>query len=142
MTKFKTRFTATRKPMQITAKSMTKQSFKDEVDIYNVLEKYKNTGILPRPRGELSYGDFSQVGSFQEAVHMVQQAEEQFMELPSHIRDQFGHDPVAFVAFVENPKNQEELVKMGLATQTIQLSKNDTPPKTEPPKEEPSKSKD
>lgn len=100
--------------------SMTKQSEKDSADINNIMARYQKTGILPDLiKKEPRYGDFSEVTSYMDAIQIVQLAEEQFSALDAHIRKRFDNDPSKFLDFVHDPKNQDELVKMGLATRKV-----------------------
>ena len=46
---------------------------------------------------------------------MINEANANFMEIPSHIREKFGNDAGRFFEFVTDPKNEKELVMMGLA---------------------------
>lgn len=96
--------------------SLTKQYFKEECDINNILKKFNATGQLPDMiKQNPVYGDFSDVASFQEALSIVNHAYEQFEALPSTLRDRFANDPEKFLAFCEDGNNLEELVKLGLA---------------------------
>lgn len=96
--------------------SLTKQADKEACDINKILERYNRTGQLPDliledPR----YGDFSSVPTFQEAFEIVARAEAQFSALDARVRDRFTNDPVAMLAFCNDPANFEEMVKLGLA---------------------------
>jgi len=100
-----------------TGPGMTKQEFREECNVNNILRKYRKTGLLPSMiKSNPQYGDFSDVGSYQEACNIVLFAQEQFSALPASTRDRFGNDPVKFLEFVNDPRNSDELVKMGLAT--------------------------
>lgn len=114
---FSTRYSVKlRKPLQNNEPSLTKQSFKDEVDANNILRKYTETGVLPSSnRGSPLYSDFSNVPSYQESLNTVMKAEEQFAGLPAIVRNRFHNDPGEFLAFATNPDNSKELVKLGLA---------------------------
>jgi hypothetical protein len=58
------------------------------------------------------------------------------MEIPSEIRKQFNNNAGEFFNFVQDPNNQPELVKMGLATAPIKESA--TPVADKPSSEVPS----
>lgn len=97
--------------------SLTKQSMKDECDINNVLKRYETTGVLPDYIKENpQYGDFSDVGTFQEAMDTINRSMEQFNMLSAKVRDRFANDPVKFLAFVNDAQNIDEMVSLGLAT--------------------------
>lgn len=107
--------------------SRTKQSFRDECDINNVMKKFERTGILPEMiKQNPQYGDFSDVESFQEAQNIVIHANEQFMALDAHIRKRFDNNPAKFLEFVSYPENLDEMVKLGIATK--KEKKEATPP--------------
>lgn len=115
--------------------SMTKQSFKDECDINNIMRKYQNTGQLPAMiKSNPTYGDFSKVGSYQESLHVVMKAQEQFDALSSKIRRRFDNDPAKFLEFCNNKENREEMIELGL----IEVKKEELKPikKEETPKED------
>lgn len=114
---FRTRFTERRKVAYKTkGASRTKQSMKDECDVNNILKRYQKTGLLPvatGPGGD--YIDVSAVGEYQESLNTVIRAQEAFAALPSGVRARFSNDPAQFLSFVGDPKNADELVKLGLA---------------------------
>lgn len=95
--------------------TMTKQSFKDECDINNILKRYEKTGSLPSMILENpQYGDYSDVPSYQDALHIVMKAEDQFSSLSAKLRERFDNDPAKFLAFADDPKNKEEMDELGL----------------------------
>lgn len=99
---------------------LTKQNMKDECDINVITKRYERTGSLPDliakdPR----YGDFSDVPSFQDSLHIVAHANEQFAALDAPVRRRFNNDPAEFLAFATNPVNLDEMVKLGLATKKV-----------------------
>lgn len=123
-------------------KSRTKQSFKDEVNVNNVIKKYRITGQMPMTMGEPMYGDFSDVKSYQESINIVMKADEQFKRLPSDIRKKFENDPAKFLEFVGNPDNHEEMVKMKLAKHKAVGDSKESPEAAKKVPESSSKKKD
>jgi len=97
------------------APSLTKQSFKKECDINEIVRKAAATGILPAETRAKIYADFSDPMDYQTALNTVMDAQVQFENLPSKVREQFNNDPTKFLEFATNPENGTELVKMGLA---------------------------
>lgn len=94
---------------------MTKQSFKDETDINNIMAKYKNTGLIDHISDfKGSYGDFTNVQEYQLSLNQVLAAQESFEQLPSGIRARFNNSPSALMSFLENPTNLDEAVELGL----------------------------
>lgn len=95
---------------------VTKQSFRDECDIRSLVEKYEQTGQLPNMIAkDPMWGDFSDLPSYQESLNIVIKAQEQFMALPAHVRDRFANEPAHFLEFMGDPKNADEIVRLGLA---------------------------
>lgn len=108
--------------------SMTKQSFKDECDVNLIMKRYQKTGVLPmvsnrQPR----YEDFGTGLDFHEAMQHVVAAQEMFNSLPSSVRSRFGNDAGAFLDFVQNPENVEEMRKMGLLSSKEPPQADDKP---------------
>jgi len=97
-------------------KTRVKQSFKDECDINNILRQYSNTGMVTHIRNEQPrYADLPDDVDFQTAMNTVIQAESAFASLPSKVRNRFHNDPAEFLAFMADPKNEAEMIALGLA---------------------------
>lgn len=101
--------------------SRTKQSFKDECDINNIVSRYKKTGVLPDSAraGMGRYGDFSAVPSYHEMHQRVLAANEVFALLPAKIRRELGNDPGALIRLSETPDGVKRLVELGLGKEPI-----------------------
>lgn len=95
--------------------SLTKQSFREECDVNVVLAKYGVTPVGPHPGVSPIFDDFSGTADFLAAQCKILDAEAHFAALPSAIRDRFKNNPAELLAFVGDPKNQDEAVKLGLA---------------------------
>lgn len=96
--------------------SMTKQSFKEECDINCIIERARlgqDMSSVVRDR-VAQYGDFTNVPSFQEALNLVNRANGMFMSLDASIRERFANDPSRMIAFLQDVKNYDEAVKLGL----------------------------
>lgn len=93
----------------------THQSFKDECDINSVMERHRLTGIARGSAGRPQYGDFSNLGDYQQALDLVAKADQLFGELPAKVRGRFNNNPDLFVQFCDDPENAEEAVKLGIA---------------------------
>lgn len=92
----------------------TKQSFKDECDINQIMSRYQKTGILEFvAKHAAQYGDCTGI-DYQEGMQILTQAKSMFAELPSSIRTQFHNDPGEFLDFVNDPENRAEMREMGL----------------------------
>lgn len=96
--------------------SLTQQHFKAECDINNIIKRFAQTGeITHLNKRKGSFQDLSNIGeSYQEMLDTVQKAQDAFMELDPIIRDRFRNDPGNLLAFISNPQNREEAIKLGL----------------------------
>lgn len=104
--------------------SMTQQQFKDEADINYIVLMYDSSGVMPTFHGDGQpaqpvFGDFASLpDNAQEMYNRMIEAKNNFDNLPLDVRKRFNYDPAAFLDFVDNPENLDELVAMGLATKT------------------------
>lgn len=103
----------------------TRQDQADDADINVIVKRYGLSGQLPvvRPKIPLE-ADFREAGEFDlgAALRFVRDANAAFMAYPAEVRAKFENDPAKFVAFVENPANKEECVRLGI------LPKDPPPP--------------
>lgn len=96
--------------------SLTKQSFKDECDINNVLKNYERNGVVTHVSNKRPhYGDFTGVEDYQSAMNKIIAVEDAFYQLPAAARKRFDNNPAAFLDFCSNPENIDELRSLGLA---------------------------
>ena len=93
--------------------SKTQQQFKDKCDINKIVKKFAQTGLLPQKQGA-QYLDVSNVGDYTESLATVKAAEDAMYQLPSEIRKKVKNDPVKALAYIQDEKNKDELIKYGL----------------------------
>lgn len=95
---------------------LTQQSAAQECDINYIVERAKRgadiTHLNPRiPR----YGDFTEVPTdLRDCLNKVRQADEAFMSLDAQVRKRFENDPARLLDFLNDPKNRDEAVSLGL----------------------------
>lgn len=101
-------------------KPLTQQSGKDECDINLIIERAKRGAVI-EPRGDVPmYGDFTQIPTdLRDCLNTVRQADELFMSLDANVRRLFDNDPALMLDFLNDPKNREEAVKLGLVTAPV-----------------------
>lgn len=97
-----------------TEPSMTDPSLKDEVDINNIVKKYRATGELPLTAKPGFYGDVSAMPDYRQAMDIVRSADEAFSALPARVRAEFMNDPAVMLRFLENPENRDRAIELGL----------------------------
>ncbi|AZL82952.1 internal scaffolding protein [Apis mellifera associated microvirus 25] len=109
--------------------SKTEQSFQKECDVNEIIRKYMKTGqITHMARNQGSYADVSEIPDLHSAMIQVSQAQQAFDSLPAELRKRFGNSPVAMVEFLQNPKNDEEAIELGLKTKKPGLVENQPEP--------------
>lgn len=120
--------------------SRTQQQFRDQVNVNSIMAKYKKTGLIDHVRDNPgTYSDMTQIGSYQDALQKVINAQQTFETLPSNLRQKFGHDPQQLITFLSDDKNYDEAVQLGLVIQKEQPQTPAAPSKKtktpEPPQE-------
>jgi phage internal scaffolding protein len=93
--------------------SLTKQSFKNECDVNNILKNYNKTGVMPENFNPGEYRDLDGT-DYQEYMQTVASANSMFEELPSALRKRFKNDPAQLLSFVHDEKNVAEAHSLGL----------------------------
>lgn len=103
------------RPMRDWGPSKTRQSEAADADINVIMARYEKTGRLPLGDGrDPQYLDVSELGDYRTVLDQVRAAEAVFMQFPAKVRAEFDNDPAAFLDFVVDPANEEEVRKMGL----------------------------
>lgn len=94
---------------------LTQQSAKDECDINLIVEAAKRGAMPTHLTSRIPFfGSNIGVPSLREALTIVDEANLAFASLDAHIRDRFQNDPVKLVEFVNDSKNRDEAIKLGL----------------------------
>lgn len=95
--------------------SLTEQAHLNDADVNTIIARHRKTGQVPIFTGKQpTYGDFSGVVDFQDSLNRIAQAEQDFMSLPSKIRNKFKNDPGQLIEFVNDPANEQECYELGL----------------------------
>jgi hypothetical protein len=103
-------------PVKEWPQSLTKQNHRDECNINYIVNKFQKTGVIThRNKYEGNYDDVTGV-DFTTSMNMVKAGESMFAELPSAERRSFNNDPAKFMTWINNPENQDEMIKRGYAT--------------------------
>lgn len=89
----------------------TKQCFKDECDIQKIMARADKAGTISHlEKFQGVYADYSDVDFF-EMTQILTKGREVFDELPAELRQEFGQSPAKFFAYVNDPKNKDDLLK-------------------------------
>ena len=94
---------------------ITKQEFKDECDINNILSTYKLTGMINHINNNKPlYTDLPDQTDYQQSLNTILTADTAFQALPSLVRDFFEGDPAKFLAAFSDPDMVPKLREFGL----------------------------
>lgn len=97
--------------------SKTDQSFAEKVNVNNIMATYIKTGQIKHlRRNQGVYADLTQIGDLSSAIQQVEKANQGFLALPSDIRKKFENDPAKMIHFIQDPKNFDECVELGIFT--------------------------
>lgn len=95
--------------------SMAAQEFKQDCDINHIVKRAQRTGTLPVVPREVMYGEEDETaGDLRAKMDLINDIRDHFDKLPSDIRLRFNNDALAYNAWVVNPDNYSEAVKLGL----------------------------
>lgn len=102
-----------------TPPSRTKQQFLEASDINNIMKQYSPAAqrrFLESVAATGALNELPDAVEFQDSLNLVIQAEKAFNSLTAKVRNRFDNDPAQFLAFWQDPANQDEAIRMGLAT--------------------------
>jgi len=103
--------------LQCNDPSLAQQHQKDETDINLIVRRFTQTGELPQHNMPPLAEDFQGVESMQEAMQLIVDAKDAFMEQPAEVRAKFNNDAALFVEFCSNEKNTPQMEELGLLSQ-------------------------
>lgn len=118
-----------------TEPTKTQQQFTDQCDVNKIVAKYKTTGQFQHLTNKQGvYADFTKVTDYHGMMNTVLNAQNAFGSLPSHLRARFENDPGKLLAFLQDPNNRDEAIKLGLidkpsksSSEPINANNNDEP---------------
>lgn len=105
-------------------KPLTQQSAKDECDINIIVERAKRGADIAHVNDRTPrYGDFRELPTdLREALYQVRKADEAFMSLDAVVRRRFENDPVLLIDFLNDPKNRDEAISLGLVAAPVKAA--------------------
>lgn len=93
----------------------TKQEFKDECNINNIMRQYRRTGSIQHISHVMpKYGDFTNAVDYQTAANAVINAEAGFASLSAEVRHRMHNDPGELLDFMADAANEDEARELGL----------------------------
>jgi len=120
-----------RRETLIEGDSLTKQQFKKDCDVMEIVRRHATTGLWDHlERRTPQYGDFSMATELHEALQLVDISRAEFMELPASVRDAVDNDPVAFLRALADPDGFHALVEAGMPVEPTYVPPGtpETPP--------------
>ena len=93
----------------------TKQAFKDECNINNIVGQFMRTGQTAHVNSTPPQYGFHTGLDFRESLELITDAQSQFDSLPAKIRARFANDPAQYLDFATDSANLPEMREMGLA---------------------------
>lgn len=96
----------------------TKQSFKDQCNITNIICQYDKTGLTTHINEKTPQNiDHTQIPAYQDTLNFVTHINQQFDQLPQEIKERFKTKE-DLSQFISDPKNYSEAQKLGLLPQS------------------------
>lgn len=90
--------------------SMTVQSDRNRSEIKQILAKYAETGVVDHMRNvDLQFRDVSEFEDFADLMLQTKVAEQEFLKLPSKLREVFDHDVMTWLDCAHDPEKLEAL---------------------------------
>ncbi len=116
-----------------TGESLTEQSHAATCDINKIVASSMENGIFPEapePRFADTTGN-----DFQETMDTIAKTTQSFEQLPAETRAFFNNDIPAFLDFIRDPKNAEQMIELDLIAPDSKFVKigSSKQPKTEQP---------
>lgn len=112
--------------------SLTQQHFAEECDINEILRRSAISGHLPVNDKVPMYGDFTTVPqSLTEAFSLIKQANDLFAAMPWQVRERFQNNPQKMIEFLNDEKNRDEAVKLGMVKAPVKEAPAEEAPKPE-----------
>lgn len=119
-----------RQQKRFTEPSQTRQAFAEQCNINKVMRKYEQTGQLPITNERAQYLNNRPL-SYHEAMQLVVEGQQAFDQQPAEIRKRFANSPEEFMAFIGDPENADEAVKLGIFEKVKRTNQADGDPGSE-----------
>lgn len=103
------------------------QQFRDVVDVNRIMKRYTSGGgITHLNKAQPMFGDFSNVSDYSTALTAINNAQQSFQNLPSSLRSRFENNPQNLIRFLQDEKNRDEAIQLGLLKKPIQNANDDS----------------
>lgn len=102
-------------------KSLTRQSELASTDINVIMRQYEKTGQVPVSVREGFFGDVSELGTYQNMLRLMDEAQAAFYALPVATRELFGNNVAAFLDDVATA-DEARLAELGLVEKAAEAA--------------------
>lgn len=124
MTIFQTRFNnKIKQQIEFNEDSLTEQNHYYDSLTTTIINKHKQVGIdLFRSQIDINQDgvlDFTQATDFHDYQNKIAQAQSSFESLPAILRKRFGNNSMNMLKFLQDPKNLNEAIELGLVNKPI-----------------------
>ncbi|WNK13115.1 MAG: internal scaffolding protein [Microvirus sp.] len=107
-----------------TEPTMTQQQFQNECDVNLIMKKYEKTGEFTHLTSKQGiYADFSEIKDYHQMKQQLIEAELAFETLPPQVRLKYNNNPGDLIDALNDPKQQSELVELGILNPIQELIK-------------------
>ncbi len=94
--------------------SLTVQSDAKQADIKEILKKYREVGIVEHLNiTEANYRDVTELTDFSDVMRTANEAKQEFMKLPSKVREIFHHDVAIWLDTAHDQEKRTALREAG-----------------------------
>lgn len=94
--------------------TIVQQQHRDQHNPNQIMKRFTR-GIDPTGKVQTDYLDMSEMPDPIEALNASARLKGYFSHLPAKTRQRFSHDPKELALFLQDPQNQDEAIKLGLA---------------------------
>lgn len=88
--------------------------FQEATDVNNIVKAYTQNPDPSVFRGIGNYQDNTLLGTYQESLDLILEANNAFNSLPATTREYFKNDPAKLLAFMQDENNYDVGVELGL----------------------------
>lgn len=100
--------------------SLTRQDQAEMVNINNIYQKTQQGSLTLVSGNPPTFGDFSDIGNYDQILETISTARQAFMDLPSETRKLYNNDPAVYYEKVTNEATEADLKIKAKATQEKQ----------------------
>lgn len=93
---------------------ITQQHLTEATDINRMVAQYGKTGEVTQTTRQPLPAEFHEITDYHTALNAVKAGDEAFMTLSANVRERFQNDTGQYLAFLEDEKNFDEAVELGL----------------------------